>query len=238
METDRRSTYVVGMVVPREVVAEVRKALDAMAVPEDAEPMAAYMKNQFPFLGVKTPARRAAVRPVMKGAKEWSNRDLLGVAQQLMAQPEREFSFVAADLLRKWSATLGSGDLVAVRALIETKSWWDTVDALAVHVVGAIVRGDRGLQSEMDLWIEDQDMWVARTAILHQLMWKEETDADRLFRYCDLRAADTEFFIRKALGWALRQYARTDPEAVRSYVETNQDRLSGLTKREAMRWIS
>jgi 3-methyladenine DNA glycosylase AlkD len=226
------------MVVPAEVVAEVRSALQAVSVAEDAAPMAAYMKNQFPFLGVKTPARRAAVRPVMTAGKEWSNQDLLGVARQLMAQEEREFSFVAADLLRKWSATLESGDLVAVRALIETKSWWDTVDALAVHVVGAIVRADRDLQSEMDRWIVDDNMWVARAAILHQLMWKEETDADRLFHYCDFRAGETEFFIRKALGWALRQYARTDPDAVKAYVELNQDRLSGLTKREALRWIS
>jgi len=226
------------MVVPAEIVAQVRTSLVAVAVPEDAEPMAAYMKNQFPFLGVKTPARRAAVKPLMKDGKEWSNRELLSVAEALMAEPEREFSFVAADLLRKWARTLTSEDLGAVRALIETKSWWDTVDALAVHVVGPIVRSDPSLQLDMDRWIEDDNMWVARTAILHQLMWREQTDAERLFRYCDLRAADTEFFIRKALGWALRQHARTDPDAVRTYVEANEDRLSGLTKREAMRWIS
>ncbi|MFW2382718.1 MAG: DNA alkylation repair protein [Acidimicrobiales bacterium] len=226
------------MVVPAEIVAQVRTSLAAVAVPEDAEPMAAYMKNQFPFLGVKTPARRAAVKPLMKAAKEWSNHDLLGVAEALMAEPEREFSFVAADLLRKWARNLTSGDLGSVRALIETKSWWDTVDALAVHVVGPIVRADPSLQVDMDRWIEDDNIWVARTAILHQLMWKDQTDAERLFRYCDLRAADTQFFIRKALGWALRQYARTDPDAVRTYVEANEDRLSGLTKREAMRWIT
>ncbi len=225
------------MVESSEVVAEVRTALEAVAVAQDAEPMAAYMKNQFPFLGVKTPARRAAAKPIMAAGQGWSNSELLVVAESLMAEPEREFSFVAVDLLRKWAPMLESGDLAAVRSLIETKSWWDTVDALAVHVVGSIVRADRELQREMDRWIGDQNIWVARTAILHQLMWKSDTDTDRLFRYCDLRAADTEFFIRKALGWALRQYARTDPDAVMAYVEANQDRLSALTKREALRRI-
>ncbi len=225
------------MVESSEIVAEIRTALEAVAVAEDAQPMAAYMRNQFPFLGVKTPARRAAVKPLMAAGKGWSSNELLGVADALMAEPEREFSFVAVDMLRRWAKSLESADLAEVRTLVETKSWWDTVDALAVHVVGSIVKADRPLQLEMDRWVADSNIWVARTAILHQLLWKNETDADRLFRYCDLRASDTEFFIRKALGWALRQYARTDPDAVRAYVAANENRLSSLTKREALRRI-
>ena len=89
----------------------------------------------------------------------------------------------------------------------------------------------------MDAWIVDEDMWVARTAILHQLRYKDSTDADRLFRYCRLRADHPDFFIRKAIGWALREYAKTDPEAVREFVLTNASRLSGLSKREALKNI-
>ena len=220
-----------------EVVAEIEAVLEPLADPANAEPMVAYMRDQFPFLGIKTPERRAAVKPIMMRAKDWSAEDLLDVADALMAQPEREFSSVATEFLRKWNGHLRSEHLVRIRTLIQTKSWWDTVDALAIHTLGTVVRADRELQTEMDEWIHDDDFWVARSAILHQLMWKDDLNAERLFRYCDLRCGDTEFFIRKALGWALRQHARTDPDTVRSYVATNADQLSGLTKREALKHI-
>lgn len=220
-----------------EVVAEIEAVLEPLANPEQAGPMAAYMRDQFSFLGIKTPERRAAVKPIMMRGKTWTATELLDVAEALMAQPEREFSFVATELLRKWRATLRSEDLTRIRGLIQTKSWWDTVDGLAVHTLGSVVLADRSLQGEMDRWIHDDDIWVARSAILHQLMWKDQIDAERLFRYCDIRADDTEFFIRKAIGWALRQHARTDPNAVRDYVDRNVDRLSGLSKREALKHI-
>ncbi len=215
----------------------MRGELEPSAVAEDAVPMAAYMKQQFPFLGVKTPARRAASKPLLSAAKAWTAHEILDVADALMDESEREFAQVAVDLVRANVKTLRSGDLGRLRGLIQTKSWWDTVDALAVHGVGPVVKADRELQGVMDQWIEDDDIWVARTAILHQLLWKSDTDAKRLFHYCDIRGSDQEFFIRKALGWALRQYARTDPDAVRSYVERNEERLSGLTKREALKHL-
>ncbi len=219
------------------LIGDLRVRLESVAVAEDAEPMAAYMKHQAPFLGVKTPGRRQQSKPLLVRAKSWSADELLDVADALFEQPEREFHQVACDLLRRWSKTLGSDDLDRIRRIIQTKSWWDTVDALAVHVLGPVVRADRTLQVDIDDWIEDEDIWVARSAILHQLMWKDDIDADRLFGYCDLRAEDTEFFIRKAMGWALRQHARTDPEAVALYVHENADRLSGLTKREALKHL-
>ena len=124
-----------------------------------------------------------------------------------------------------------------VRRLIETKPWWDTVDLLAAHVVGPIVlRFDLG--KEMDSWIDDDNIWLARTAILHQLNYKLQTNPDRLFDYCIRRAPDTEFFIRKALGWALRQYARFDEAAVVRFVAEQDRILSGLTKREALKRVS
>ena len=93
------------------------------------------------------------------------------------------------------------------------------------------------LAEEMDLWVESEDMWIARTAILHQLMFKDRTDTNRLFAYCEMRMADNEFFIRKAIGWALRHYARTDPDAVRAFVNRNEQDLSGLSKREALKHL-
>ncbi len=218
-------------------IDRLRRALEAVAEPDRAEPMAAYMKEQFPFLGVQAGPRREAQRPLLNDLRGAPASDLLAFARACWDEPEREFQYAACDALRKHVATLGPGDLPAIRTLIETRSWWDTVDSLAAHTVGPLVAAHPGLASVMDRWIEDDDLWVARTAILHQLGYKDRTDADRLFAYVDRRAADTDFFIRKALGWALRQYARIDPDAVRAHVEANADRLSGLTRREALKHL-
>jgi len=200
--------------------------------------MAAYMRHRFEFLGVKTPARRAASKPFIAAHAAASGDQLMATARALWQQPEREFHYVAADLLSRRQRTLGAGHLTGVRDLITTNAWWDTVDALAARVVGPIVQRHPSLAADMDAWIDDADMWVARSAILHQLTYGKNTDAARLFDYCSRRSADTEFFIRKAIGWALRQYSYADPEAVQGFVDANRQRLSGLTIREALKQIS
>ena len=124
----------------------------------------------------------------------------------------------------------------AIRQLIVTKSWWDTVDALAAHVVGVMVARQPVLLSTMDEWVVSDELWLIRTAILHQLRYKSQTDTERLFRYCAQHAGHKDFFIRKAIGWALREYARTDPDAVRRFVKT-QSALSGLSVREALKHL-
>jgi 3-methyladenine DNA glycosylase AlkD len=123
-----------------------------------------------------------------------------------------------------------------LRWCVTHKSWWDTVDALA-HSVGALVLRHPELQDEMDVWIADDDLWVARVAIIHQLGAKQATDTDRLFGYCTTRASHPDFFIRKAIGWALREYSKTDPDAVRQYVAGMGGKLSSLSRREALKRI-
>lgn len=206
--------------------------LDEIADPE------AYMRHQFEFLGVATPDRRAASKTAIRLAKKSNPSELIEFAQLCWAQSEREFQNIGADILRAGAKQLQPSDLPAVRALIETKSWWDTIDSLAPWTVGIMVRSHPGLVDEMDKWIADPNIWVARSAILHQLSYKDDTDAERLFRYVASRASDTEFFIRKASGWALRQYARFDTEAVVDFVEAHDDQLSGLTKREALKHLN
>ena len=142
---------------------------------------------------------------------------------------------MGTDVLTANVARLESRHLADIEGLITAKSWWDTVDGLAAWCVGGLVRVDRTLVTEMDRWIDADDIWLARSAILHQLRWGADTDADRLFDYSLRRAGDTEFFIRKAIGWALRQYARIDPDAVRTLVTTHE--FSGLTRREALRHL-
>lgn len=212
--------------------------LDEIADPERRGPMQAYMRDQFEFLGVASPDRRAVSKSAITLAKRSQPDELIAFARLCWAQAEREFQNIGADVLRAGAEHLGPNDLPAVRELIESKSWWDTIDSLAPWTVGVMVRNHTGLSAEMDVWIDDPNIWVARSAILHQLSYKAETDADRLFRYVESRAADQEFFIRKACGWALRQYARVDGDAVRNFVAAHDDDLSGLTKREALKHLN
>ncbi len=216
---------------------ELRPALEAVADPEQSAPMAHYMRDQFPFLGVTSPALRQAVKPFLAAGREASGDDLVAAARWCWDQPEREFQYVGALLLRRWIRALEAGHIEDLEYLITTRSWWDTVDSLAAWSVGPLVLANPDLVSVMDQWIDDDDLWLARTAILHQLSYKDRADGERLFRYAEARAADTEFFIRKAIGWALRQYARQEPERVRDFVEQHRDQLSGLTVREAMKHL-
>lgn len=220
-----------------DLIPELRDDLESVAQPDNASGMKAYMKDRADFLGVKTPQRRAASKPFITAGRQATADQLLAAADVCWAEPEREFQYVGTDLLRRWSKSLEPDSLPRIEQLIRTKSWWDTVDALASNVVGALVARHPELASTMDIWIDDADFWIARTAILHQLGYGDDTDADRLFGYVDRRAGDTEFFIRKACGWALRQYARHDPGAVRAYVVDRGGSLSGLTRREALKHL-
>ncbi|MEM9650787.1 MAG: DNA alkylation repair protein [Actinomycetota bacterium] len=218
-------------------VTELRVALEAVAKPEDVPQMTAYMKDHFAFLGVRSPAARAAAKPFIAAARDADAGELVRFADDCWAQPEREFQYVGCIVLRRWIKTLHAENLVDLERLVTTKSWWDTVDSLAAWSVGPLVLTNRELVSVMDRWIGDNNIWLARTAILHQLSYMADTDEDRLFGYAEQRAEDTEFFIRKAIGWALRQHARLRPDEVRSFVTANEDRLSGLTKREALKHL-
>jgi 3-methyladenine DNA glycosylase AlkD len=196
--------------------------------PGSAAAMRAYMRDRFEFLGIQSSKRRDLGKPFLEAAE-----DPLGTAQACWALPEREFQYFACDLLRRHAKTLTPADLPVLRTLVTTKPWWDTVDALAANVVGPVVRED---QTPMDAWAADEDLWVVRTALLHQLRYRDATDEDRLFSYSRRHLHQQDFFIRKAIGWALREYARTDPAAVRSFVAAHPD-LSGLSRREALKNI-
>ncbi|UQA91028.1 DNA alkylation repair protein [Streptomyces halobius] len=203
--------------------------------PVRAEGAAAYLKGVCPFLGIPATERRTLDRALLKGTPKPDETDCTAIALRCWDLREREYHYFAVDYLRRHVKRCSSGFLPVARRLITTTSWWDTVDALAAHVVGGLVSADARLTTDMDRWIEDDDRWVARTALLHQLRFKERTDTDRLFAYCLRRAGHQDFFIRKAIGWALRAYAKTAPEAVRGFVEEHREGLSPLSVREAMK---
>ncbi len=209
-------------------VDEVRTALLAVADTSKSTPMSAYMKHVAPFLGVSAPERRAAVRPLGQPPLE----ELPVLARALWSLPEREYAYVACDWLERATRKGPASLLPLILELVRSRSWWDTVDSLSASV-GNLVAGHPELAAEMDSWITDADFWVARVSILHQLGRGSATDADRLFRLCLVRAHETEFFIRKAIGWALRDFAWRDPDAVDRFVSAHREELSALTIREA-----
>ncbi|MFJ5533224.1 DNA alkylation repair protein [Streptomyces sp. NPDC093261] len=217
------------------VMERLTVAYAAAADPQRAVPMRAYMKDVAPFLGLTTPVRRALAGTVLAGTPRPDEADCTALALRCWALPEREYHYFAVDYLRRHVRQLSSGFLPVTRHLVSTDPWWDTVDALAAHVVGGLVTANPRLRGAMDAWIEDDEPWIARTALLHQLRHKEATDTSRLFAYCVRRSADPDFFIRKAIGWALREYAKTDPDAVRQFVAREATRLSPLSVREALK---
>ncbi|GKV56402.1 hypothetical protein NCCP2222_23490 [Sporosarcina sp. NCCP-2222] len=203
---------------------------------ELAGPMEAYMKNHFPFLGIKSPLRKELMREQFTEYELPEPKDLFVEAWKLYNMPEREYQYAAIGLIEKMRKHLTVEDYSTLREFIETKSWWDSVDAIAPAFVGNIVKLDRALGERIMLeWSDADNMWVNRAAILHQLKFKDDTDVDLLFRIISQHADSGEFFIQKAIGWVLREYAKTDAVAVRTFVSENK--LKPLSRREALKHI-
>ena len=220
-----------------EVVARWRAAFEPAADPERAGPMAAYMKGHFPFLGLTSPQRRTLARTALAELPAPEEADVAALAAAAWALDPREYQYAAVDYAVRWVRRCSAAFLPVAEGLITTKSWWDTVDLLAANVVGPLVLATPALRTEMDRWLASDDLWLTRSALLHQLKWRGDTDADWLFAACLARAGDTDFFLRKAIGWALREYSKTDEAAVRRFVADHDAELSGLSKREALKWL-
>lgn len=221
-----------------DVVGLAQQRLSEEANPTDAAPMAAYMKTDQPFYGVKTPARRAIARELVQTFPVDSVAEYEAVVSALWDLPHREEQYLAIDVARAWSGFIEPPRLPLYRRMIRDGAWWDTVDAIAAKLVGRLVLEHRTrLTPIMRSWIDDDDMWIRRSALICQLGHKSETDATMLFDFCRRRADESEFFIRKAIGWALREYARTDPDSVRAFVAEMGDGLSTLSRREATKHL-
>ena len=156
----------------------------------------------------------------------------------LWAGGKREDKYVAVRLARTHKKHITCDRLGLYEEMVREGAWWDFVDEIAVNLVGALVRADPdAVLPVMDTWIEDDFMWIRRAGLLSQLKSKSATDADRLFAYCDALLDEKEFFIRKAVGWVLREYSRTAPDDVVDYLERRESKLSGLSYREGSRLL-
>jgi 3-methyladenine DNA glycosylase AlkD len=212
---------------------ELDTALTALQNSDRAAAMAAYMKNQFPFLGVATPARRAAVKTIPKVNVD----DLPFIVRSLWRRKQREYQYVAIDLLASNAKIIEpAATLALLEELALKKSWWDCVDGLA-GVGSTLLLQHNEARAVVNTWSAHESFWVNRLAILHQNGWGLKTDQKLLFNLCLEHASNEEFFIRKAIGWALRDYAWKNPVAVNTFVESNRHILSALSTREALKNI-
>lgn len=225
------------MSLPGEVVARLSESFESARSPERAVPMKAYMRDQFDYFGIAAPEQRRLARAALAGLPAPAERDVKAVAKACWDRTEREFQYFACDYIERYIDRCTPAFITTLERLITTKSWWDTVDGLCRNGAGPLVLAHPELVDVMDRWLVSDNIWLARSAILHQGRWKGRTDRERLFRYCLTRGGDTEFFIRKAIGWALRDYAHVDAPAVRRFLAEHDAELSGLSKREALKRV-
>ena len=217
----------------------LRAGLHERADPEKAPGMQAYMKSEMPYLGVQTPALRALCRAVF-AAHPLDNRDRwLDTVLALWRRAEyREERYAAITLAghRTYRDFQTLEALPTYEEMVVDGAWWDYVDAIATRLAGGLLsRHPREMRRRMRAWARGADIWKRRTAILSQLSFKDATDVDLLHACIEPSVEHREFFLRKAIGWALREYAKTDPDGVAAYVRANAHRMSALSKREALR---
>ena len=199
--------------------------------------MAAYMKGIAPYLGVTTPARRGATRAWVRGFDPGPGAAaLLTAGQELVRQPEREFSYVAIDLVRRHERHLPESSLDALRDLTLERPWWDTVDAWSTQIGRAGLRHSRW-DAEVGTWATDARLWVRRISLVFQVGRRDAVDLDVLFAACEANMADRDFFMRKGIGWGLRDAARAYPDEIRAFVDAHRNGLSPLSVREATKHL-
>ena len=216
-------------------IAELEKIFHENASAELAAPMEAYMKNNFSFLGIKTTPRRTLFKEIWNYHKEEIKQNAREIALELYQKKEREFHYCAIEnLMKELKKKNSKEDIQLIEHLIITHSWWDSVDTIAKYLLGNyLVQFPEEIPKVVNRFSNSDNMWLNRSAILFQLDYKAKTDAALLFSICEKHAASKEFFIQKAIGWALRDYSRFNPKGVTNFV-TKTD-LKPLSKREALR---
>jgi 3-methyladenine DNA glycosylase AlkD len=229
--------------VRHDLVTEIREVLAAVGDPERARAQQAYMKSAMPFRGIGSPALKALLRPVLADPayritdrQEWEAtvRELWDGA----THREERYAAIALTDHRAYRAWQDPHALPLYEHLVTTGAWWDLVDPVASERVGPILlRDPERVAPVVRGWASSDDLWLRRAAIISQLKARERTDTSLLRACVEVNLDDPSFWIRKAIGWALRQYARTDPTWVRAEVERWGPRLSGLSRREALRHL-
>lgn len=205
--------------------------------PENAFAMAKYMKNNFPFFGIKTEERRRIFKEIWKENKLEVKANARAISLDLYSKQEREFHYCAIEILiKELKGNYKKEDIQLIEKLILNNSWWDSVDTIAKYILGEyLLEFPLETKNVIERFSKSENMWLNRSAILFQLNYKQKTNADFLFSECLKKAHSKEFFIQKAIGWALREYAKSNPETVKNFVLNSN--LKPLSTKEALKNI-
>ncbi len=207
---------------PAAAVDQIASELAGCGTPERAAGSKAYLKSDLQFLGVRTPDWRRVLKSWLKARPELTRKELLGVG-----------------LLKERTGLLESRDLALLEAWLRDSHTWALVDHLAIHVVGPMIESHPHLVETIDRWAEDDDFWIRRSALLALLLplRRGQGDWKRFARYADTMLEEREFFIRKAIGWVLREVSKKTPARVRDFVASRTERISGVSLREAVKYL-
>ncbi|MBC3881991.1 DNA alkylation repair protein [Undibacterium sp. LX40W] len=218
---------------------QIQQSLIAHARPENMAGMEAYMLHQFSFLGIKTPERRALIKSL--GQPMFTAEQVLQLAEALWGLRYREYHYVAIDTLARHRKVLQVEHVPQLLHLAQQRSWWDSVDGLNA-VIGDILlpakKRGQAAHDLMDQALQHDVMWVRRMVMTHQLGWRLDTDARRLATYAKSLAKEDDFFIRKAIGWAFRDYGRWNPTFVREFFTEYEKEFAKLSVREALKHLT
>ena len=202
---------------------------------EQAQKMSKYMLNKFEYIGIKTPERREIFKIFFK---EYKNEEKIDweFVNKCWENKYREFQYIAADYLKNMKDKLTIDDIPKLKQLILKKSWWDTIDNLDM-TIGALALKDSNVNKILLEWSIDENIWLRRIAIDHQLLRKEKTNTELLEKILKNNLGQAEFFINKAIGWALRDYSKTNPEWVKNFIEKNRENMAKLSIKEASKYL-
>ncbi|MEO0895050.1 MAG: DNA alkylation repair protein [Bacteroidota bacterium] len=217
----------------RELENEFRRVGD----PAIALQQSAYMRDKFPFFGIKSGLRREVQKPFLQKEFLPPLQDARIMVKDLWNKPEREFHYFGQEFLQRYKKKLENDDISLITYMMTHHSWWDTVDFITTQLVGHLFQTYPELkESTIPSWMASGNIWLQRSCLLFQIKYKEETDEELLAELIIPLLGSNEFFINKAIGWALRQYSRSNPAWVRRFVETHP--LHSLSKKEALRLLA
>jgi len=219
---------------PENYIRQIEAIFNAHRNPEIAGQMEAYMRNQFQFLGIKAPARRELLKPFLTKANLPPLNELNNIVVHFWENPQREYQFIVMEMANRYIKEMTPEYFKLFEYMISTKPWWDTVDFIASNLVGSLALHYpyQGM-NQINRWRKSNNLWLVRTCLIFQLKYKDKVDEKLLFSLIEENIEHPDFFIRKAIGWALRQYGKFEPENVITFV--NSHALSGLSKREALK---
>lgn len=214
-------------------IEDLKKNFEKRANEDNAIQMAKYLRNQFVFYGLKSPARRDAYHQILKDEKKQIDWDLL---DQAWNDKHREMQYFVCDYLLAMEKYVSYDDLFKIEHYVRTKQWWDTIDSL-MKLYGYVGLKDQRVDQLMLDWSKDPDKWVRRVAIEHQLLRKDKMNTALLSQILENNLESDEFFINKAIGWALRDYSKTNPEWVSDFIDGNYNHLAKLSITEGSKYL-